>query len=91
MVLENPFVKPRDLLEFMNEEAQNGRNLTVEQASKLKYFDQFAIIKTRGRRALPISDAETMNGTPLPAPRKVNFKDQAGLHAAMLEELEAVD
>lgn len=91
LVSENPFVKPRELLEYMNEEAENGRNLTVDQAARLKYFDQFAIIKTRGRRALPISDTETMNGTPLPEPRKTSFKDQAGLHAAMLEELEAID
>jgi hypothetical protein len=66
LVEKNPFVKEKDLIDYMARQAEAGKNLSVDEASKLLYFDQFAKLATgnSGGAVLPVTDTSGKGSIP---------------------------
>lgn len=88
MVATHPFVKEQELVDYMLEAANQGKNLSVDEAAKLKYFDQFAQLSVKGGSAkLPETDTST-KGDELPSDdEETKLSFEGGKVAAGVEEI----
>jgi hypothetical protein len=84
------FVDRDKLLDFMIKKADAGTNLSPEEAARLLYSDQFALIKAKelGYVApnLPVTDAPGSSNSVQPTAKKLDF-DKGGISEALEESL----